>query len=262
MSINVIGWESYDALRQCVAGHEDVRAAMIAQGLDPEEPAGGWRLGHTSSWGRWASPADLTASITASSEADFRDMAPLTTSVVFLAINWGGVAPPVAARDWQNFHARGHAGDTNLSKAFAEAMVHTGFPAAPYMSDVFKLIPTPTAAALGRTIRDEEKDGRDPIGRCIDVLEKELTICRAGNEGRKPVIVGIGAAAYGWLSGRRGGPTTALRPNRVSTAVGSWLGEDASEVVRWMPHYTFGSSTHASRVAALVSIFEEAASDA
>ncbi|APF41567.1 hypothetical protein [Neomicrococcus aestuarii] len=257
-NVSIVGWETYEALLRYPVSHPEVTEAMAARGLPVGEPEGGWRLGHTSSWARWGPRGNLLEPITARSKEEFQSLPPMTTSIMFFGLNWGGESPPVHGQDWENFHAHGHRGDTSLARAFAEATDQTGFAAASYMTDVFKLLPTKSAASLDATVRSEEKAGRDPVGRCVEIIRHEFSVCKAANDGRNPVIVGIGGAAYRWLAGRQRTEGRPPWPSRVSEAMSELLQDDAAAAVRWAPHYTFGSAKHVDRVAAISSILREA----
>lgn len=69
--------------------------------------------------------------ITANTEVEFCELAPLTTAVVLFGVNWGGSEAANDIEDWRNFHTKGHAGDLRLSKPLPpalEAIPHeTGF---------------------------------------------------------------------------------------------------------------------------------------
>lgn len=255
MTISTVDWDTYQAFRDLKISDPDVTAALAARGAN--EPVGGWTLGHVSSWGRWGTPEDLCQPIRADSEQEFSGLAPLTTSIMFLSLNWGGEKPPIDAPMWGNFHAHGHGGDTRLAKGFRSAMQATGFTAAPYMSDVFKLIPSPRATDLTRIIREEESAGRDPIGRCIRLLHTEFTMCRDANNGVAPMIVAIGNDAYQWLTGKDHATNKPVKSARVSDRLAEWLGEDPSRAVRWIPHHS-GSVTHQRLEESLASVFRAA----
>ncbi|MCI6206873.1 MAG: hypothetical protein SPK00_06515 [Corynebacterium glucuronolyticum] len=64
------------------------------------------------------------------------------TSIVLFAINWGGTHAPEHCADWQNFHTKGQRGDCTLRNSIGGIVDK-----APYMTDVFKLVPTPRASA-------------------------------------------------------------------------------------------------------------------
>ncbi|WP_334138371.1 hypothetical protein [Corynebacterium variabile] len=256
MPISHVTWDVYTSLRDYPISHPDVRAALTARGPNAGEPEDGWRLGHATSWGRWGPGGNLTAPITATSPALFSDLAPLTTSVVLFAVNWGGRRVPAAPVTWQNFHTPGHTGDCFLGRSVEEAMDRTGLTAAPYMSDVFKLIPTPTAADLLKTIRDEELAGRDPVGRCAELLRHELCVCTEANGGVAPVVVGLGKAAFGWLSGSQS--YHRKRPNPIAEVVGDLLRTDPAKSVLEAPHYTFGAGAGGELVTALSAAFRQA----
>ena len=235
-----VAYETYAALRDHDISHRDV-------------DGGRWQLGHVASWARWGLPGDLVGPITASSREDFAGLAPLTTSIVLFGINWGGESPPVDPPLWQNFHTPGHTGDGALRNSVRDAyaaVLGEDAPAA-YMSDVFKLIPTPNASELTRTIRRELAADRHHVSRCATLLEWELGMCRDGAQGVPLVIVGMGAAAFNWLSGR-------VKDQRIAMAVDAALGTGAHQRVRRMPHYSFGSATREQRTSALADILRNA----
>ena len=89
------------------------------------------------------------------------------------------------------------------------------------------------------------------MGRCSDLLEWELGVCRDGAQGVAPVIVGMGAAAFNWLSGR-------VKDRRIAAAVDAALGTGAHQRVKRMPHYSFGSATREQRASALADILRQA----
>lgn len=203
---------------------------------------------------------DDLAPISASDEQEFDRLAPLTTAVVLLAINWGGEAAPDDPTFWTNFHTRGHRGDGTLKNSVRLAMseVSGGDPAgaarmaAPYLTDVFKLVPTPTSARLDDRIRSDLARGVDHVARCADALEEELTICSRGTDGRPPLLVGMGSAATRWLRGE-------VVDRRIAGAVDRALGDGAHRQVRRMDHYTFGAGTNTGRAATLAQALRDAA---
>lgn len=225
--------------------------------LDLSHPAvaGAWRLGHVASWARWGTTTHDLAPITAASPEEFRQLPPLTTSVVLLAINWGGNAPPVDPTFWTNFHTRGHRGDGTLKNSVRLAMstLDTGQDqvAAPYLTDVFKLVPTPTSARLDDRIEEDLARGVDHVARCATALEHELTLCREGAGGRAPILVGMGGAATRWLRGE-------AADRRMADSVDRALGGGAHLGVRRMDHYTFGVGSNVSRAAVVAAALRDA----
>lgn len=235
-------YATYDALRNL-----DITPAVQHPGID-----GTWRLGHTASWSRWGADTGDLRPITASSEQAFQHLQPFSTAIVLLAINWGGNAMGSVDESWRNFHTQGHRGDGTLKNTFAltKSRLAGELPAL-YMTDVFKLVPTETAAKLSRTIRQDHARGFDHIARCAEILREELTLCRKGVDGQIPTLVAIGDAAFSWLTGQGTDP-------RIAHAVDEALGNGASTRVRRMDHYTFGSGTHESRSAVLQSVVKQA----
>lgn len=227
--------------------------------LSHPEVAGAWRLGHAASWARWGSTTHDLAPITAADPEEFERLAPLTTSVVLLAINWGGMAPPVEPPFWTNFHTRGHRGDGTLKNSVRLAMSSRATDAdrvaAPYLTDVFKLVPTPTSAQLDDRIEDDLARGVDHVARCATALEHELELCREGAGGRTPVLVGMGSAATRWLRGE-------VADRRMADSVDRALGSGAHMRVRRMDHYTFGVGSNVSRAAVVAAALRDAGTPA
>lgn len=258
MAITEITWDVYQSLRDYPISHPDVTASMAERGLQGKEPAGGWLLGHAASWGRRGPKGNLVGPITAQSSAEFENLAPLTTSVALFGINWGGKDVPNDPVIWQNFHTPRHPGDSFLARSLNYAMDACGVTAAPYMSDVFKLIPTPSSKELVDTIRKENKAGRDPVGRCADILRYELDVCTQANAGVPPVIVGLGKAAYRWLAGLN--DYDLPQPNPISEVVADVSGTDPASAVVESPHYTFGAGSGGLLTTALMTAFHQALS--
>jgi hypothetical protein len=133
-------FETYKALRDMDISHPDVGSA--------------WRLGQMVSWSRWGTTTGDLDPITANSKDDFDQLQPFTTRVVLFAINLGGTSITPDPEDWRNFHTEGHPPDGTLKKSIAMAKDRTpGGDTIPalYMTDVFKLVPTKTAADLDRS---------------------------------------------------------------------------------------------------------------
>lgn len=199
-------WETYKELRTLEISDPTIPDAALAGQR--------FRLGQAASWARWGDTRDDLRPITARSEAQFRHLGPLTTAIIFLGLNWGGTQAPRETKDWQNFHATGHAGDLRLSTSLPPALQGIprapGTPApAPYMTDVFKLVPTRNGTALQRQLAADAAV-HNHVARCAALLEAELALCTRSNGGTPPLLVALGAHAYGWLTGvkRRSGPIT------------------------------------------------------
>lgn len=233
----------------------DVYRRLRDLDLSHPEVTGTWRLGHAASWARWGTTTHDLAPISAAGPAEFERLAPLTTSVVLLAINWGGTAPPVDPPFWTNFHTRGHRGDGTLKNSVRLAMSLLANDqeqvAAPYLTDVFKLVPTPTSAQLDDRIEDDLVRGVDHVARCATALEQELALCREGAGGRPPVLIGMGSAATRWLRGE-------VADRRMAAAVDRALGSGARTRVRRMDHYTFGVGSNVSRAAVVAEALRDA----
>jgi hypothetical protein len=232
-------FETYTALRDMDISHPDIN--------------GSWRLGQMASWSRWGKTTGDLAPITADSRDSFDRLEPFTTRVILFAINLGGKAIAEGLDDWRNFHTEGHRGDRTLSNSIDLAKEQTSggdtIPAL-YMTDVFKLIPTPTAKLLDKQIKQDLAQGIDHVGRCAAILRDELKICMAGAGGQAPTLVAMGSEAFKWLTGDE-------KDVRIAQVVDEVLGDGASKLVRQMDHYTFGSGTHESRAAALHPVLEE-----
>lgn len=224
-------FETYEALRTLDISHPDID--------------GQWRLGQMTSWSKWADQTGDLAPVTASDADEFDALGPVTTSVIFFAINLGGLKLPSESDDWRNFHTTGHIGDSTLRNSFrrAEARFADAVPGF-YMTDVFKLVPTTNAGKLNTKVREDMAQGVDHVGRCAKILRQELEICRRGAGGAAPTLVALGKEAFRWLTG-------AVPDDRISQVVDELLGDGASRDVVQMDHYTFGSGTHESRVAVL-----------
>jgi hypothetical protein len=229
-------FETYTALRDMDISHPDID--------------GSWRLGQMTSWSRWGTTTGDLAPITADSKDSFDRLEPFTTSVILFAINLGGEAIADGLEDWRNFHT--HRGDTSLSKSVAMAKARTPggdqIPAL-YMSDVFKLIPTPDGAKLKDQITDDLDQGIDHVERCAAILRDELKICMDGAGGQAPTLVAMGGWAFDWLTG-------ATKDKRIARVVDEVLGDGASQRVRRMPHYVFTASNE-KRAAALHPVLVE-----
>lgn len=204
MLATTVSWEIYEELRTLDISDTSIPDVAIAQRK--------FRLGQAASWARWG--GDIThdlAPITANNEDEFQSLAPMTTSVVFLGVNWGGTEAAKEIKDWQNFHTQGVGGDTRLMKSLPAALDkiphEQGVAApAPYMTDVFKLVPTRDAEDLKKKIEDDAKyHNHDHVQRCADLLQAELEICTRGNNGVPPLLIALGGAAYDWLSGKENG---------------------------------------------------------
>ncbi|WP_201613260.1 hypothetical protein [Gulosibacter hominis] len=201
MTAATVNWEIYEQLRTLDISDESIPDAAIASQK--------FRLGQAASWARWGETRHDLAPITAHSREEFQALAPLTTAVVILGLNWGGTEAGPDIIDWQTFHTKGHAGDLRLSRSLPQAfekIPHTpGEPApAPYMTDVFKLVPTPDGAKLRQKIQ-ADYGTHDHVTRCAELLKTELDICTRGNEGIPPLLITLGIRAYKWLIGTEPG---------------------------------------------------------
>lgn len=195
----MVSWEIYEELRTL-----DISDASIP---DPDIASRTFRLGQAASWARWGTTRHDLTPITANNEAEFRGLAPLTTAVVLFGVNWGGGEAASDIEDWRNFHTEGHTGDLRLSKSLPlalETIPHEpGEPApAPYMTDVFKLVPTRDGTALQKQIKADYVS-HDHVARCAELLKVELDICTRGNDGTPPLLVALGMHAYEWLTGKK-----------------------------------------------------------
>lgn len=231
--------------------HASFETYAALRDMDISDPLlGSWRLGQMASWSRWGTNTQDLTPITADSEEEFDQLEPFTTSVILFAINLGGEAIADGLEDWRNFHT--HRGDSSLSKsvAMAKALTSGGdqIPAL-YMSDVFKLIPTPDGAELQDQITDDLEQGIDHVERCAAILRDELKICMDGAGGQAPTLVAMGNWAFDWLTG-------ATKDKRIARVVDEVLGDGASQRVRKMPHYVFTASNE-KRAAALHPVLEE-----
>lgn len=235
-------FETYTALRDMDITHPDI----THEGVVRE-----WRLGQTASWARWGANTSDLAPITAHSQEEFDQLKPFTTRVILFAINMGGTALKLDLEDWRNFHTKGHSPDGTLKNSVAMAWKETSasdqIPAL-YMTDVFKLIPTPDGRELEDQIRADLEQGIDHVERCAEILRKELKLCLDGSGGQAPTLVGMGDWAFDWLTG-------AKKDQRIARVVDEVLGDGASQRVRKMPHYSF-TSTNEGRAAALCPVLE------
>ncbi|WKD61690.1 hypothetical protein CCICO_08385 [Corynebacterium ciconiae DSM 44920] len=201
MSATSVSWEIY----------EELRALDISDASIPDADIAGrkFRLGQAASWARWGTTRDDLAPITASSEKEFSGLAPLTTALVLFGVNWGGSDVACDIEDWRNFHTAKHAGDLRLSRSLPAALEtipreHGELTPAPYMTDVFKLVPTRDGTALQKRIK-ADKASHDHVVRCAELLEVELEICMRGNNDTAPLLVALGGHAYDWLTGKKRG---------------------------------------------------------
>ncbi|MGV3103841.1 uracil-DNA glycosylase family protein [Rothia sp. 32237D007AR] len=197
MLATTVSWEIYEELRTLDISDTSIPDVAIAQRK--------FRLGQAASWARWGDTRHDLSPITAANEDEFQSLAPMTTSVVFLGVNWGGTEAAKEIKDWQNFHTEKHSGDLRLMKSLPAALDEIphkqGVAApAPYMTDVFKLVPTRTVKNLNEKIEDDAKD-HDHVQRCADLLQAELEICTRGNNGVPPLLIALGNDAFDWLSG-------------------------------------------------------------
>ncbi|MEJ5921797.1 hypothetical protein [Bifidobacterium thermophilum] len=198
MLATTVSWEIHEELRTLDISDTSISDVAIAQRK--------FRLGQAASWARWGNTTYDLAPITADNEDEFQSLAPMTTSVVFLGLNWGGTEVGKDIKDWQNFHAERHGGDTRLKKSLPAALDEIpheqGVAApAPYMTDVFKLAPTRDA----KDLKKKAKEDHNLVQRCADLLQTELEICTRGNNGVPPLLIAFGNAAYYWLSGEGNG---------------------------------------------------------
>lgn len=220
--VSTLNWDVYNRLRTL-----DISDSTIP---DPEIAHRTFRLGQAASWARWGENTYDLSPITATTPEQFENLKPLTTSIVLFAINWGGTHAPEHFADWQNFHTKGHRGDSTLRNSIGGIVDK-----APYMTDVFKLVPTPRAADLDKKIRADARLGHNHVQRCANILRQELQLCTEGNGGRPPVLVAMGKAAFEWLSG-------------------PFAQVIESAPVERMPHYTCGAGSNAARARALTDI--------
>lgn len=200
--------------------------------LDPNE----WRLGQASSWAHWGtcgaasritaenrhlssatSAAGLKATIADLTRIAHTDRAgfeaspyPLTPSVALLGLNFAGSSLDPTSADFAPFHHPGPTSTDHFLRASVElAAFDAGLPAeypAPYITDVFKLAPTPYGPDLARAF-----DGRShpAIENGLAVLSFELEVLTRANHGRPPLLIALGDHAHNWLSG------TAKHPDAV-----------------------------------------------
>lgn len=218
----------------------------------PEVEGDGWRLGHTASWARWGSTTDDLAPISASNPEQFADLTPLTTSIVLFGLTWAEPTLPENPTHWQNFHRAGHRPDDLLAESIGSGYRTVLGPHSPvaYMTDVFKLLPAPDAAALETMLDRELAHGRDHVARCAELLKVEMDICRSGAWRRKPVLVAMGDAAFDWLTG--------ARDPRIADALDASLGYGAHRTVTKLPQDAFPSSSAAAEPGAMASILRYA----
>lgn len=222
MPATTVTWEIYKELRSLDISDSSIPDADIAGRT--------FRLGQAVSWARWGATRNDLTPITANTQAEFCELAPLTTAVVLFGVNWGGSEAASDIEDWRNFHTIGHAGDLRLSKSLPpalEAIPHeTGSLApAPYMTDVFKLVPTRDGTALQKQIK-ADKPMHDHVARCAALLRVELEICTRGNNGTPPLLVALGGHAYDWLTGEKPGS----RP--IMDAVASVFGSEVPRIAK------------------------------
>lgn len=242
MTFPLVSFEHYKALRDMDLSHPDIEKS--------------WRLGQMASWSRWDNKTHDLGLITATTQEEFDLIQPLSTSVIFFAINLGGNVVKSDLADWRNFHTEGHKGDSTLKNTFGHVQnrISEEIPAF-YMTDVFKLIPTLDSGNLNKKIEMDHANGIDHVERCAEILRKELTICLGATGGKIPTLVAMGNAAFRWLTG-------ATRDPRISHVVDDVLGDGAHKQVVRMDHYTFGSGTHESRVGVVQPLLEKILSKA
>lgn len=119
--------------------------------------------------------------------------------VVFVALNMGTTRVGQTAADWANFHT-GRA-DYKLARAIGRPGTREELEGA-YITDFFKGLPTPTAAALRAHLRGLDVRARaETTTAMVALLERELAILQRPD----PLLVGIGRDAERWL--RAGMPT-------------------------------------------------------
>lgn len=198
--------------RDCNDGQlEQLRKFDISDDSIPDAAIAGrkFRLGQAASWAHWGETRHDLAPITARTRDEFQKLAPLTTAVVILGVNWGGTEAASVIKDWQNLHTEGHPGDLRLSKSLPAAFeniphVPGEHTPAPYMTDVFKLVPTRDGAALQQQIK-ADAESHDHVARCAALLKNELELCTQGHGGIPPLLVALGGHAYEWLTGTKPG---------------------------------------------------------
>ncbi|MDO5031923.1 hypothetical protein [Corynebacterium sp.] len=245
MAIWTVSWEIYEELRTL-----DISDPSIP---DPTIASRKFRLGQATSWARWGRSQQDRTQITARNEAEFHALAPLTTSVVLLGVNWGATLPDEEVQDWHNFHTAGHAGDARLSKSIPpalDALPHDSGQSAPapYMTDVFKLVPTRNGVELQRQIA-ADAGVHDHVARCAELLRRELAICTRGNGGVPPLLVALGGHAYEWLTGKKrtSGP--------IADVVASVFGGDTPRIAKI--NHASASRPDAERTAQLITALHE-----
>ncbi|WP_217132935.1 hypothetical protein [Leucobacter chinensis] len=234
------------------ATYEALRDMDITPNASFEDTTGQWDLGHATSWSRWGTETADLEPITANSAAEFATLKPLSTRIVFFAINMGGEAMAEHREHWRNFHTRGHRGDTTLRNSFALAFEgHKSAADIPgfYVSDVFKLIPTKDSNTLASAIKKHRIAGRDHVERCAALLQEELMMCRDGIDGQVPILVAMGKAAFTWLSGDQ-------KDQRIAEVVDKTLGAGARDRVVRMAHYANGAGTNVQRAETIRSVLE------
>lgn len=248
MALQPVDYATYAALRDLDLSHPDVDATA-----PPPDGTDTWVLGHASSWARWSNTTDDVAAITAHSPDEFESLEPLTTSVVVLTTNQAADSP-AGARIWGAFH---HDDDITVADSVRRTYERTGPIPAPYLTDIFKLLPAPTTE-LDSQIEQERDQNRDHVGRCAQILQQELSLCVDGSDGTTPTLVAVGGAAYTWLSGRDWNTGKPIVDQRIADTVNEVLGEGANRRVEWVPHFNPGVATHDQRATALAAILARA----
>ena len=157
--------------------------------------AGHQTFAQVASWAVWAEERGPDTSWS-------RDLSVLTwdrlrprihARVVFVALNMGTARLGRTTADWANFHT-GRA-DYKLARAIGRFGTRAELEGA-YITDFFKGLPTPTAAALRAHLRGLDLRARaETTAAMVALLERELAIL----ESPDPLLVGIGRDAERWL---------------------------------------------------------------
>lgn len=176
---------------------EALRDTKIAEPNEDGSPGAGLTpLALTTSWARWPQVAD--------GEPLFSGPDGLSTSVLFMALNWGAKPERSAAALWRTFHKPGHAPDSRL-KNHLDRLATGGDGQEPielrggYMTDAFKLVPT----ASERELKLELRAHPSHVSRSAAILQEELGTCRRANDGVPPLVLALGHMAFDELKAGR-----------------------------------------------------------